>query len=185
MPTATTVTGADIVDQARRVLGRPYVYGAEGPNTFDCSGLVKWCCDNLGLSSCPRTSELQFGWTQRVSTPTPGDLVFFTGAEIDPPPGHVGIVIAPGQMINAPFTGTVVRQDGFSENGTGVNTFMGYGRIPGASSDGTGTNVATNTDNQLSTTSGIVAGYVGMFLIIGFAVVAVILLILWMRKQMF
>lgn len=131
-------TGADLVTTAQRVLGAPYVYGADGPRTFDCSGLVMWCCDQIGITSCPRTSEEQFAWTSRVDSPNPGDLVFFTGAEGDPPPGHVGIVVVAGQMIDAPHTGTVVQQGAYSENGTGVNQFLGYGRIPKISSSPAG-----------------------------------------------
>ncbi len=124
-----TVTGDQFVRQVRHYLGKPYQYGAAGPNSFDCSGLIKYALARIGIQS-PRTSEQMFTWVKKVDTPQPGDLVFFVGAELDPPPGHVGIVTGPGRMIDAPFTGTVVRYDRFSENGIGVNKLMGYGRIP-------------------------------------------------------
>lgn len=171
-------TGDDLVAQARRVLGKPYIYGADGPNAFDCSGLVKWCCDNIGVTSCPRTSEAQFAWTQRVDTPGAGDLVFFVGAEPDPPPGHVGIVVAPGQMINAPHTGSVVEQTGYGLNGVSVNKFMGYGRLPGITSGNVSsdTNV-TEQQNAVSTAVSYGAViFVILFLVAGLIVVALFVL---------
>jgi hypothetical protein len=129
-PKKTGPSGADIVAEARSLLGVPYLYGGTDPHVgLDCSGLVLVVCQRLGIN-CPRTSEEQFAWGIPVDTPSPGDLAFFIGSPIDPPPGHEGIVVSPGRMIDAPFSGTVVRYDAFSTNGTGVNGFMGYRRIP-------------------------------------------------------
>jgi cell wall-associated NlpC family hydrolase len=110
---ATQVTGAEIVADAKRYLGVPYVYGG-GPNNpmagMDCSGFVERVAFDLGISSCPRTSEAQFTWSQRIDTPSAGDLVFFVGSDGEPGnPGHVGIVVEPGQMIDEPYTGEVCR----------------------------------------------------------------------------
>lgn len=164
-------TGADLVAQARRVLGKPYRYGAQGPNAFDCSGLVFWCAKNLGISDVPRTSEEQFSWTDRVDTPEIGDLVFFTGAEPDPPPGHVGIVVAPGQMIDAPHTGSVVQQTGYGLNGVGVNKFMGYGRLPGVESGNISSPTFTVQQREAqvaaSASSFVAVVFVVIFVIIG------------------
>jgi hypothetical protein len=124
------VTGAAIVHQAEQYLGDPYVYGAAGPTSFDCSGLVQYTLAQLGVQA-PRTSQDQWAWVKRVpaSQVTAGDLVFFTGS--DPPsPGHVGIVTAPGQMIDAPYTGQDVQVDSFDLTGTGPNKVVGFGRIP-------------------------------------------------------
>lgn len=125
-------TGAEFVTVVTSHLGAPYEYGAAGPRAFDCSGLIQYSLHEMGIY-CPRTSEEQWAWVQQVSEPGTGDLVFFVGAELDPPPGHVGVVVNPGRMIDAPFTGAVVRYDAFSEGGTGVNKFIGYGRVPGLS----------------------------------------------------
>lgn len=123
------ITGAEIVAEVRRYLGRPYVYGAAGPNAFDCSGLVQYSLARLGINA-PRTSEEQFTWAKPVAVPRPGNLVFFVGSEQDPPPGHVGIVVAPGLMINAPHTGLNVEYDHYSTSATGVNKVMGFRAVP-------------------------------------------------------
>lgn len=131
---ATTLSGADVLADAQRYLGVPYKYGGTSRSSgLDCSGLVLVVCQDIGITSCPRTSEEQWAWASRIDAASAGagDLVFFTGAELDPPPGHVGFLVASGRMINAPFTGAVVRYDNFDLNGTGINAVTGYGRIPG------------------------------------------------------
>lgn len=127
-------TGAQIVAVARSWLGVPYLYGGTTRAGVDCSGLVLNVARAVGIDSCPRTSEEQWGWCEHISESEsgPGDLVFFVGSEIDPPPGHVGILVSPQEMINAPFTGTVVRYDHFA-NGPGSARIIGYGRMRGAS----------------------------------------------------
>jgi peptidoglycan DL-endopeptidase CwlO len=62
-----SVTGAQIIAEAKKFLGDPYVYGAAGPASFDCSGLVKYTLEQLGLKGVPRTSEAQWGWVQKIS----------------------------------------------------------------------------------------------------------------------
>ena len=61
---------------ARTELGKPYVYGDEGPNTFDCSGLMEYVFAQVGIH-LPRVAADQQKATSRVSSPLPGDLVFF------------------------------------------------------------------------------------------------------------
>lgn len=156
----------------RRALGKPYIFGADGPNSFDCSGLIYWACQIIGIKSCPRTSEEQFAWTERVTDPLPGDLVFFEGAELDPPPGHVGIVIGPGRMIDAPHTGTVVQEGGFGTTGSGVNRFMGYGRIPGLSGGTTANQAIITTRPGRADKAPVAIGSVS-----GIAVIGVVLLL--------
>lgn len=99
-------------------IGAPYVFGDEGPDTFDCSGLVQYCLGLVGISA-PRTSQEQQAWATPVSTPRPGDLVFYGR-----PATHVGVYIGDGKMINAPAPGTRVRVDP-------VGTPTSYGRVPG------------------------------------------------------
>ena len=105
-----TVSGASVVADAEQYLGVPYQWGGSSPTTgFDCSGLVQHVYGDLGIS-LPRTSQQQ----ATVGTPVasladaqPGDLVFFEPSASGP--GHVGIYIGNGQMIDAPHTGTDVR----------------------------------------------------------------------------
>ncbi|MFD3455781.1 NlpC/P60 family protein [Streptomyces sp. NPDC058691] len=90
---------------ARAQIGKPYVYGATGPNSFDCSGLTQGAWAAAGVS-IPRTTYDQVDFGSRVTADQlqPGDLVFFYSDVT-----HVGLYIGGGQMIHAPHTGTVVK----------------------------------------------------------------------------
>lgn len=95
--------GDQVVVSALATLGRPYRYGAEGPEAFDCSGLVEFAYAQAGFS-VPRTSGDQY----RRATPVPlaearpGDLLFFRyGRKVS----HVGIYLGDGRFIHAPSTG--------------------------------------------------------------------------------
>jgi len=94
----TNANGGSIVSRAYSQLGKPYVWGAFGPNSFDCSGFVSYCL--TGSYTRLGTTLTFMGWT-RVSNPQPGDVV--TTAT------HCGIYIGNGQMIHAPHTGDVVK----------------------------------------------------------------------------
>ncbi|MWA07395.1 transglycosylase SLT domain-containing protein [Actinomadura sp. LD22] len=103
---------AAAISFARAQLGKPYVWGAAGPNAFDCSGLVYAAYRAAGVT-VPRVSGDQ--WRQGQHIPNgheqPGDLVFFNSGPGTSAsnPGHVGLVIGGGRMIAAPHTGTVVQ----------------------------------------------------------------------------
>ena len=86
-------------------LGDPYVYGATGPSSFDCSGLVQAAWAYAGVS-IPRTTYAQVAALPAVSTSNlqPGDLLFMDGD------GHVGIYVGGGYLIDAPQTGSVVEK---------------------------------------------------------------------------
>ena len=137
-PSKQQPTGADVVTDARRYLGIPYVFGGGPANPragLDCSGLVMRVALDLGYKNCPRTSEEQFKWAVPTEIPGPGDLVFFVGApEEAGPPGHVGIVVSPGVMIDAPHTGTTVSVQHFDARDSGL---MGYGKFPGLTASAT------------------------------------------------
>jgi cell wall-associated NlpC family hydrolase len=101
-----------IVEMARRYLGIPYVFGSTDPRYgVDCSGLVQLVFRQAGIS-LPRTAQLQFNATARLSRDQlqPGDLVFFARTYDDPHDWitHVGIYIGNGMQINAPTEGEVV-----------------------------------------------------------------------------
>jgi cell wall-associated NlpC family hydrolase len=93
-------------------LGKPYVWGAEGDDFYDCSGLMQRAYKQAGIQ-LPRTSREQWYAGARVWDPgdlQPGDLVF--GARVLSDPStiyHVGMYIGAGNMIVAPYTGAVVR----------------------------------------------------------------------------
>ncbi|MCZ0209926.1 NlpC/P60 family protein [Streptomyces achromogenes] len=99
---------------AQTRLGSPYVYGATGPSSFDCSGLTSWAYAQAGVS-IPRTSEAQSQIGTRITSVSDlkvGDLVFFFNDL-----HHVGLYAGNGQVLHAPRTGTVVRYESMSTIG--------------------------------------------------------------------
>ncbi|MFC7844673.1 NlpC/P60 family protein [Streptomyces sp. NPDC057382] len=96
---------AAAVSYAYAKLGSPYVWGATGPNAFDCSGLVQAAYRSAGVS-LPRTTYAQIAAGRRVSRSEllPGDLVFFYAGI-----SHVGIYVGNGRMIHAPNPSAPVR----------------------------------------------------------------------------
>ncbi|WP_322751041.1 MULTISPECIES: C40 family peptidase [unclassified Frankia] len=106
----TVVPGSSIGEKAVYLAslqrGKPYVYGAEGPYAFDCSGLVQYVFKQLGRS-LPRTAQQQFAASLRVpqAGKQPGDLIFFgTPGNIT----HVAIYAGNGYVWSAPETGRTV-----------------------------------------------------------------------------
>ncbi|QUC56164.1 C40 family peptidase [Streptomyces sp. A2-16] len=96
---------AAAVSYAYSKLGSPYVWGATGPDAFDCSGLIQAAYRSAGIS-LPRTTYAQIDAGRRVSRSEllPGDLVFFYSGI-----SHVGLYIGNGQMIHAPNPSAPVR----------------------------------------------------------------------------
>jgi cell wall-associated NlpC family hydrolase len=93
---------------AQSVIGSPYVYGASGPSSFDCSGLTSWAYAQVG-QAIPRTSQAQANAGTRIYSQSDlqvGDLVIFYGDQ-----HHVGFYAGNGQVLHAPRTGTVVRYE--------------------------------------------------------------------------
>lgn len=98
-------TTAEIVlARARAQLGKPYVYGASGPRSFDCSGFTQFVWAGAGVR-LPHNAAAQYASTRRVPLKQmrPGDLVFSSGL------GHVGIYVGGGKMIHAPQSGDRVK----------------------------------------------------------------------------
>jgi hypothetical protein len=126
-------TGAQFVDAARSQVGDPYVYGATGPNAFDCSGLVVWAAKQVGISM-PRTSQEQWKVGRQITAGElqPGDLVFSRGSDgTAAAPGHVAIYAGGGQVVVAPHTGANVRLQALSSLSP-----TGYRRPPGLAGAG-------------------------------------------------
>jgi cell wall-associated NlpC family hydrolase len=107
-----TASGAQAaIDYARDQIGKPYVWAADGPDTFDCSGLTMRAWEHGGVS-LPHYSVAQYEQSGRVSLSDirPGDLVFFASNSNDYRTiYHVGLYIGGGDMIEAPYTGENVR----------------------------------------------------------------------------
>ncbi|MFF9163103.1 NlpC/P60 family protein [Streptomyces longwoodensis] len=98
---------AAAVAAARSALGRPYVWGANGPSGFDCSGLMQWSYAQAGVA-LPRTSQAQAHAGRRVPLfqARPGDLVTYRSDA-----SHVGMYVGNGRVIHAPYPGAPVRYD--------------------------------------------------------------------------
>jgi len=126
VPASTTASpaAATAISYARQQLGKPYVWAGTGPDGFDCSGLTQAAWSAAGVS-IPRTSEDQWADLPHVSTPQPGDLVFFPGSDGTwSAPGHVALVIGGGQMIQAYGRGVPVEVSPL--NGDGAGGIVGY-----------------------------------------------------------
>ncbi|MEV4221778.1 C40 family peptidase [Nonomuraea sp. NPDC049725] len=113
-PTGSFMTGEQLtvaLEAAASKLGRPYVWGAEGPDTFDCSGLVQWAFARAGVRM-PRVTHQQWltGPQVPLSQAQPGDLLFWRNDPTNPAYiSHVAIYWGKGKMLHAPRTGDVVK----------------------------------------------------------------------------
>jgi cell wall-associated NlpC family hydrolase len=110
-----------VVNTALAQRGKPYVWAAAGPGSYDCSGLVMYAFAAAGIR-LPHNAEMQAAAGQRISASqlAPGDLIFYYS-----PIGHVGIYIGNGQMVHAPTFGDVVKVASI----TAVGTPTAYARI--------------------------------------------------------
>jgi peptidoglycan DL-endopeptidase CwlO len=104
LPVVGNSIGAQALRFALAKLGDEYVWGAAGPSTFDCSGLVMWAYEHVGISLAHFTGD-QWNEGQHIpmSELQPGDLIFMYGLD------HVGMYVGNGMMVDAPSTGQVVQ----------------------------------------------------------------------------
>lgn len=115
-----TIAGSGIALDALRVAltqqGKPYVWGATGPSTYDCSGLVQWAYRKVGVVM-PRVSAAQAEVGQEVPAgqARPGDLLFFNN-----PVTHVGFYVGGGRFLEAPQSGDVVKVSQVRSNLSGI-----------------------------------------------------------------
>jgi NlpC/P60 family len=128
-----------VVSIATQYLGIPYQWGGASPKAgFDCSGLVQYVFAQFGVS-LPHYAAAQYYSPESVWVPPgrlqPGDLVFFTGSDgTRKAPGHVGIYVGDGYLIDAPHRGSVVRIDSLDERWF-ANKYVGAKRVVGISLD--------------------------------------------------
>jgi len=104
--TATSISKSQmIIDEAKKYIGVPYLWGGTTPAGFDCSGYVQYVYAKVGIS-IPRTTSTQFSGMKSISTPAPGDLVFYntSGSGVS----HVGIFLGNNQFIHAGSTGITI-----------------------------------------------------------------------------
>ena len=108
--TSTSSSVSNVISLAKTLLGKPYVWGGQGPNAFDCSGLMTYIFKNGAGINLPRTSTEQskYGVTVSKADLKPGDLIF-SSTNGTGKVSHVGIYIGNGEMIHAPKPGDVVK----------------------------------------------------------------------------
>lgn len=129
-----------IVSSARAQIGKPYAWGAAGPNAFDCGGLVKYVYKQATNTDLPMgtTNQEKYGTEASLGSLQPGDLLFYgnRGASY-----HVGIYVGNNQMIHSPQPGQTVKA-------VDITYFYPNFARRIVSSNGTDPNVAPTTDGQ-------------------------------------
>lgn len=135
----STQAGAEL-SWAENQLGKPYQWGAAGLARYDCSGLTMDALAQAGVG-LPHNANAQ--WRQTRARPVaenrlaPGDLVFYAGADGTPAaPGHVGIYVGNGEIIDAPHRGARVRFDRVSSISGYVGATNPFAPLPGAAPGG-------------------------------------------------
>ena len=108
-------SASDPVDFAASLIGSPYVWGAEGPDAFDCSGLTQYVFQEFGIE-LPRRAISQSKVGERITRLRRGDLLFFANDARRSLVTHVGIYEAGGIMINATKRGGRVRRDDLDDD---------------------------------------------------------------------
>lgn len=116
-----------VVEEAMKYIGTPYVYGGSSPRGFDCSGFTSYVYRQLGVTlNRTAAGQASNGISVKKSELLPGDLVLFNtyGSGI----GHVGIYVGDGNMVHAPYSGQRVRVETIN-SGYYASTYVGARRI--------------------------------------------------------
>ncbi|UZW65070.1 C40 family peptidase [Priestia flexa] len=97
--TPSSSSASKVTSYGKRFVGTPYVWGGTSPSGFDCSGFLNYVYRNAAGVSLPRTVAGIYSTGTRVSTPSPGDIVFFETYQ--PGASHAGIYLGGGQFLHA------------------------------------------------------------------------------------
>jgi cell wall-associated NlpC family hydrolase len=123
IPAGTPAPIVEVISFALAQLGKPYVYGATGPDSYDCSGLVQAAYARIGVQ-LPRTTFDQVNVGSAIYSTSelePGDLVFIPGSDGTPQaPGHVGMYLGDNLLIQAPQTGERVKLSPLNQWANGI-----------------------------------------------------------------
>jgi cell wall-associated NlpC family hydrolase len=138
---------------AQSEIGTPYVWGGEEPGGFDCSGLMQFALGKVGIKA-PRTAASQQKWATPVSSPAPGDLVFW-----GTPAYHVALYVgqdASGKqtIIQAPHAGANVQQVALWGKPSGYGRVPGLGAGAGATVSAVGTSLTGWTSDLIDSVLG-------------------------------
>ena len=123
--TAVSNPTSPLASIAKQYTGVPYLWGGTSPAGFDCSGFIDYTLNKAGYDIERTNAAGYYNMATKVSTPQPGDLVFFSGT-YKPGISHVGIYIGNGQMISANSGGVVI--DNIYGDYWG-DYFTGFGRM--------------------------------------------------------
>ena len=128
LPATDGTIGSEIAALSQQFIGRPYVYGAAGPNSFDCSGFTMYLYQQYGINMAHGASaQMGYGVSVGKSELQPGDLVFFR-YKTSKPASHVGIYIGGGQFIHSSTREYLVRVDTLM-TGHYSNVYVGARRL--------------------------------------------------------
>ncbi|MBD8073018.1 C40 family peptidase [Bacillus cereus] len=116
-----------VVDLALKQLGKPYVFGNSGPNSFDCSGFIYYVFKNNGYNIGRTSVAGYWGMVTKISDPQPGDLVFLQNT-YKAGPSHLGIYLGNGEYIHAADETTGVIKSKINSSYTQKH-FLGYARF--------------------------------------------------------
>jgi cell wall-associated NlpC family hydrolase len=147
------------VSWAEQQLGKPYQYAAAGPGSFDCSGLTMEALAQAGIA-VTHNANAQWLQTKARTVPenqlAPGDLVFFAGSDGTlTAPGHVGIYVGNGEIIDAPFTGARVRFDPLASIPGYVGATDPYAAAPAAGATVGGITMPVSAGSAPAPTAGL------------------------------
>lgn len=126
------VTYAELIEYGMTLRGKPYVFGAAGPNSFDCSGLMQYIYKHFGIS-IPRVTydQVKAGTAVKGGEEKPGDLIFSSWDGT--PHSHVGMYIGNDKMLVAPQAGDVVKVQTLDRNYKGhVDAVRRIGGLEGS-----------------------------------------------------